>query len=176
MTANPSPVTIKTSQSAVVNLTFTSISGFADTLGLGCSSLPSAVNCHFSTPSVNLTASGTQTAQVTIDTNNPLGGGSGSLIAQPNSRGTYLAGFSLLSLPLSAFLAFVVWRFRKRHGTVFTAVLVLLLSGATLLVNGCSGGFSQVTATPGTYVIQITATGTNSDVIHYQNVTLIVTP
>lgn len=176
MTANPSPVTIKTSQSAVVNLTFTSISGFADTLGLGCSSLPSAVNCHFSTPSVNLTASGTQTAQVTIDTNNPLGGGSGSLIAQPNSRGTYLAGLSLLSLPLSAFLAFVVWRFRKRHGTVFTAVLVLLLSGATLLVNGCSGGFSQVTATPGTYVIQITATGTNSDVIHYQNVTLIVTP
>jgi hypothetical protein len=43
-----------------------------------------------------------------------------------------------------------------------------------MLVNGCSG-FTQSTAAPGTYVIQITATGVNSDVIHYQNVTLTIT-
>jgi hypothetical protein len=53
-------------------------------------------------------------------------------------------------------------------------MMVLLLAGAAMLVNGCSG-FTQVTATPGTYVIQVTATGTNSDVIHYQNVTLNIT-
>ena len=173
---NPQSVTIKTSQSATVNITFTSISGFTDTLGLGCASLPAAVNCHFSSPSVTLAANGTQTAQVTIDTNNPLSGGSGSLITQPNSHGPYLAALSLLGLPISVLFGFFVWRFRKRHSTVFTAILVLLLSGAAMLVNGCSAGFSQVTATPGTYVIQISATGTNSDVIHYQNVTLNITP
>jgi uncharacterized membrane protein len=43
-----------------------------------------------------------------------------------------------------------------------------------MLVNGCSG-FSQATAAPGTYVIQVTATGTNSDVTHYQNLTMTVT-
>ncbi len=173
---NPPSVTIKTSQSATVNITFTSISGFTDTLGLGCASLPAAVNCHFSNPSVVLAANGTQTAQVTIDTNNPLSGGSGSLVTQPNSRGTYLAGLSLLGLPVSVLLGFFVWRFRKRHGSVFTAILVVLLSGAAMMLNGCSAGFSQVTATPGTYIIQISATGANSDVIHYQNVTLTITP
>ena len=45
-----------------------------------------------------------------------------------------------------------------------------------MMLNGCSAGFSQVTATPGTYIIQISATGANSDVIHYQNVTLTITP
>jgi len=43
-----------------------------------------------------------------------------------------------------------------------------------MVASGCSG-FSQATATPGTYVIQVTATGTNSDVIHYQNLTLNIT-
>jgi hypothetical protein len=55
-----------------------------------------------------------------------------------------------------------------------TAVLVLLLSSAAMLVNGCSG-FSQATAAPGAYTIQVTATGTNSDVIHYANVALSIT-
>jgi hypothetical protein len=53
-------------------------------------------------------------------------------------------------------------------------VLVLILSGAALLATGCSG-FTMSTATPGTYVIQVTGTGANSDIIHYQNVTLTIT-
>jgi len=53
-------------------------------------------------------------------------------------------------------------------------LILLALSGAAMLVNGCSG-FTQAKAAPGTYTIQITATGVNSDVIHYQNVTLTIT-
>jgi hypothetical protein len=42
-----------------------------------------------------------------------------------------------------------------------------------MLVTGC-GGFTSSSATPGTYVIQVTGTGINSNVIHYQNVTLTI--
>jgi sugar lactone lactonase YvrE len=174
ITVNPSAITVVTSQNATATITFTSISGFADTLGLGCASLPSVVNCHFSSPSVVLAANGTQTAQVTIDTNNPLSGGTTAMNTHGLNRGAYLAGLSILSLPITAFFGIILWRFRKRHGPIFTVTMLLLLSGAAMLINGCSG-FTQATAAPGTYTIQITATGVNSDVIHYQNVTLTIT-
>jgi hypothetical protein len=168
---NPPAITMAASQNATVTVTFTSIAGFTDSLGLGCASLPAAVTCHFSSPSVTLAADGIQTAQLTIDTNNPLSGGSSAMNSHPGNRGAYLAG---LFLPISVFFGLILWRFRKRHGPVFTVMLVLLLSGAAMLVNGCSG-FSQASASPGTYVIQVTATGADSDVIHYQNVTLNIT-
>ena len=53
-------------------------------------------------------------------------------------------------------------------------VLVLILTAAAFVATGCSG-FSQATAAPGTYVIQVTGTGATSDVVHYQNVTLDIT-
>jgi len=77
-------------------------------------------------------------------------------------------------LPFAAFFGLFFRRFRKRHAAVFTSVLVLLLSGAALLVSGC-GGISSSNAAPGTYVIQVTGVGANSDLVHYQNVTVTVT-
>jgi sugar lactone lactonase YvrE len=172
LVVTPPTMTVATSQSANFTVNLTSIAGFADTIAFGCSALPAAVNCHFSSISLPLAADGTATAQLTIDTNNPLGGGSTAMNAHPGNR-SYLAG---LFLPFSIVFGLIFWRFRKRNKFLFSAFLILLLSGATMLVNGCSGsGFSQVSATPGTYVIQVTGTGTNSDIIHYQNVTLTVT-
>jgi hypothetical protein len=75
---------------------------------------------------------------------------------------------------LVVFLGWILRRFRKRYGAVFTAAMILMLASAAMVLDGC-GGFSQATPTPGTYVIQVTATGGNSDVIHYQNVTLNIT-
>ena len=86
--------------------------------------------------------------------------------------GAYLAG---LLLPFSLFFGWIFWRFRRRHATVLTTVLVLLLSSAVMLITGCVGGFSSSAAAPGTYVIQIIGVGANSDVTHYQNVTLVIT-
>jgi hypothetical protein len=173
MTVNPPTITVAASQNTTATVTFTSISGFSDTLGLGCASLPAAVNCHFSSPTVTLAADGTQTAQVTIDTNNPLSGGASAMNAHADSKAS-LAGLPLFSLPFTVLFGLIFWRFRKRYRAVFTVVLALLLSGAAMMLNGCSG-FSQATASPGTYVIQVTATGVNSDVIHYQSVTLTIT-
>jgi hypothetical protein len=169
ITADPPKLTIATTQNAVVNITLASQDNFSDTIGLGCASLPAAVNCHFSSNTVVLKAGASPSVQLTIDTNNPLGGGAQSSVIS-RKGGFSLAG---LFLPASVLFGFVFWRFRKRHSITFTVVLALLLSGATL-VTGC-GGFSQIKASPGTYVIQVNGAGANSNITHYENITLTIT-
>ena len=171
LAVTPATVTMATKQNATVTVTLTSIDGFADSIGLGCASLPPGVTCHFSAISAALAANGTATAQLTIDTNNPLTGGTSAMNSHAGNRSTYLAG---LFLPFSLFFGWMFWRFRKRYAAVLTVVLLLVLSGAAMLVTGC-GGFTSSSAKPGTYVIQVTGTGANSNVIHYQNVTLTIT-
>lgn len=172
VTVTPASVKIATSQSAVLNVALTSYSGFTDTIGLGCASLPAAVNCHFSTISEPLVANGTQTVQLTIDTNNPLGGGTSSASAQ--RQGAAKALFASLTLPLSLFFGCLFWRLRKRHGAVFTTLAVALFALASMAMTACSG-FTQISAAPGTYVIQVIGTGNNSDIVHYQNVSITIT-
>ena len=172
VTVTPPSISIATTQSATLNVSLTSYSGFTDTIGLGCASLPAAVNCHFSTISQPLTANGTQNVQLTIDTNNPLGGGaSTSSVQRPGGTKALFAG---LTLPLSLFFGCLFWRLRKRQSAVFTCLAVVLFGLVSMAITACSG-FTQVSAAPGTYVIQVTGTGANSDVVHYQNVTITIT-
>jgi hypothetical protein len=172
MSVAPPKVTLKSSQNATVTVSLTSEGGFTDKIGLGCASLPPGVTCNFSSPSVNLTANGTVTAQLTIDTNSPVGGGASAMNNRASGKGSMaMAG---LFLPLSAFFGFIFWRMRRRSSAVWTMILVVLLSTAALLATGCSG-YSSSSAAVGTYTIQVTGTGTSSDVIHYQNVTLDIT-
>jgi hypothetical protein len=168
---NPPTVNIKTSQNLTVTVTVTSSNGFADTIGLGCASLPVGVTCYFSPASVALTANGVATGQLTIDTNNPLSGGASAMNARGDSKGTYLAG---VLLPFSLFFGWIFWRFRRRNTGLLTMVLVLALSAAALFATGCSG-FSMSSVTPGTYAIQITGLGTNTKMVQFQNVTLNIT-
>jgi hypothetical protein len=171
LAASPASVTMATGENATLAVTITSQSGFTDTIGLGCGSLPAGITCHFTPISVNLAANATATAALVIDTNSPLTGGASAMNSHSSSRGVSFAG---LLLPFAAFFGLFFRRFRKRHATVFTSVLILLLSGAALLVSGC-GGISSSSAAPGTYVIQVTGVGANSDLVHYQNVTVTVT-
>jgi hypothetical protein len=168
---SPPKITLATGQNATVNVSVTSYDGYTDTIGLGCASLPAAVNCHFSSDTVVLNAGGTATVQLTIDTNNPLGGGSSAQSSPAGTRGFALAG---LCLPAGLLFGCIFWRSRRRNRALFTAVLALLVSGACL-VTGCSGGFSQSSATPGTYVMQVTGLGVTSNVAHFQTVTLTIT-
>ncbi|MGH9599536.1 MAG: hypothetical protein ACRD27_06705, partial [Terracidiphilus sp.] len=140
-------------------------------IGLGCASLPAAVTCHFTSPSVVLAANGTQTAQLTIDTNSPLTGGTTAMNTEGGSGHMEMAG---LFLPFGLFFGWLFWRLRRRNRGIFAMVLILALSGAALFLSGCNG-FSMGTAAPGAYTIQVTGTGTNSGIIHYENVTLNVT-
>jgi hypothetical protein len=168
----PAKVSLKTSQNASLTVSLTSEGGFTDTVGLGCASLPAGVTCNFSTPSVTLGANATATAQLTIDTNSPLGGGASAM----NNRTPGRSAMSMAGLffPLSVLFGFIFWRQRRRGGAMLTMMLVMALSAAALMATGCSG-YSSSKAAPGTYTIQVTGTGTNSNVIHYQNVTLDIT-
>lgn len=172
VTVTPPTITIATTQSANLNVALTSYSGFTDAIGLGCASLPAAVNCHFSTITEPLVANGIQNVQLTIDTNNPLGGGtSTSSMHRPGGAKTLFAG---LTLPLSLLFGCLFWRLRTRQSAVLTSLALVLLGLASMAITACSG-FTQVSATPGTYVIQVTGTGNNSDIVHYQNVSITIT-
>jgi hypothetical protein len=171
LTVTPATVSMATSQNATVTVTLTSVSGFTDNIGLGCGSLPAGVNCHFSNISLALAANGTSTAQLVIDTNNPLGGGSSAMNKQPGRRNVEMAG---LFLPFSVFLGWILWRFRKRNAGILSMVLILAFSAAAMLATGCIG-YTQSSAMPGTYTIQVIGVGANSNVTEYQNVTLTIT-
>jgi hypothetical protein len=174
ITVTPSTLSIPKGQSATVSVALTSINGFTDTIGLGCATLPPAVNCHFSAASVTLAANATQTIQLTFDTGNPLGGGGSSArTTAPHAEGVWLAG---LSLPMAAFFGMVFWRLRRRTSAFasIAPLLLMLLAAGAMLLNGC-GGLSQINAAVGSYTIQVTGTGVNSDLVHYQNVALTVT-
>jgi hypothetical protein len=171
ITLTPASVTVAATQNVNTTVTLTSISGFTDTIGLGCASLPAGVNCHFDSISVPLAANAKSTTQLTIDTNNPLGGGA-TAMNRPSAE--HKVQFAGLLLPFSLFLGSILWRFRKRHSSVWSVVLILVLSGAALLATGCSG-FTQNSAAPGTYTIQVVGVGANSNVTQYQTVTLNIT-
>jgi hypothetical protein len=147
------------------------MSGFTDTVGLGCASLPAGVTCHFANITLPLAANGTAKTQLTIDTNNPLGGGATAMNQQSAKRNVAMAG---LLLPISLLMGWILWQFRRRHARVWSMVLILALSGAAMLATGC-GGFTQSSAAPGTYTIQVVGVGATSDVTEYQNVTLTIT-
>jgi hypothetical protein len=167
----PSSVTMATSQNATVTVNLNSNGTFADTIGLGCASLPAGVFCHFSSPTVKLTAEGSASVQLTIDTNNPLSGGSSAMNFSPGNSKFSLAG---LFLPFSVLFGFVFWRLRRRNAGIFSMAMVLLLSGAALLATGCNS-YSVNTAAPGNYVIQVTGTCASTNAQQYQNVSLSIT-
>jgi hypothetical protein len=80
-----------------------------------------------------------------------------------------------LFLPFSLIFGWMLWRFRKRHASALSTILILVLSAAALLFTGCGGGIGSSAAKAGTYVIQVTGTGVNSNIIHYKSVTLTIT-
>ncbi|HWG20457.1 MAG TPA: Ig-like domain repeat protein [Terracidiphilus sp.] len=168
----PPKMALVSGQNGSVTISVISNSGFSDSIGMGCLSLPAAVNCHFSTNTVKLGSGQTQTLQLTIDTNAPLSGGTSSSLTRPGGKG----GLSLagLFLPVSLFFGWLFWRWRRRHVAALVASLALFLAGAVAF-TGCGAGFSQVTAAPGTYSIQVGGIGSGSNISHYQIMTLTVT-
>jgi hypothetical protein len=171
LTVTPTTVSLKTSQHAQLGLIVTSEGGFTDTVALGCLGLPVGVNCHFSSPTVMLAANGTSAAQLTIDTNSPLSGGSTAMNRRVGSGGAMLAG---VLFPFSILFGWIFRRQRKRLASAFTVLLLIALSAVALVTTGCSG-ISTTSAAPGTYTIQVVASGITTGVVETQNVSLTIT-
>ena len=177
LNVTPPTLTLKTGQNGSLTVSLASVGGGTDTIGLGCGSLPAGVTCHFASPTVDLAANGKKSVALTIDTNSPLSGGTTAAnrpdSGPPNRTARWLAG---IWLPVSLFFGGLLWFRRRRLGPAWTTLAgvaaFLLLS--TLAVTGC-GGFTQTTVKPGTYTIQVTGVGANTNVTQYQNVTLDIT-
>lgn len=173
VTTNPQSLTMASSQNATVSVTFQSTNGFADKIGLGCASLPSMMSCQFSSNSVTLNPNGSQTVQLTIDTNAPLNGGTQARLNKEESstNGDDMAG---MLFPASAGLGLLLWRGRRKYRALFAMVLAMVFGGALLGLNGCAG-ISMNSQQPGTYNLQITGTGVNSAVSRSINLRVQVT-
>ena len=171
MTISPTTMTLKTTQYGEVGMVFNSENGFTDTIELGCLGLPAGVTCHFSSPSVQLAADGSAIAQLTIDTNSPLTGGSQAMNRRAGSGGVLLAG---MLMPLGVLFGWIFRRQRKRMKALFTMVLLIALSAAALVATGCSG-ISTTSAAPGTYTIEVVGSGTTTGVTVTQELTLTIT-
>ena len=165
----PTQLTLAQSQNATVSVSVTSVSAFTDTIGLGCASLPPGVTCRFSALSLALAANTTQAVQLTIDTSDPLGGGASAVVIHPANHGASLAG---LLLPVCFLFGCVFHRLRTRYRSYL--ISTLLIVAVATLVSGCTG-ITQISAAPGTYVIQVFGAGANSNITHFQNMTLTIT-
>jgi hypothetical protein len=128
------------------------------------------VNCHFSSPSVKLAANGNAIAQLTIDTNSPLTGGTQAMNRRSGSGGALLAG---VLLPFSILFGWIFRRQRKRMAAL-TIALAIVLSAMALGTTGCNG-ISTTSTAPGTYTIQVVGSGTTTGVVETQNVSLTIT-
>jgi sugar lactone lactonase YvrE len=166
MQLNPSSVTLQSAQHATTSVTLTSLQGFSDTLQLGCLGLPYAATCSFGTPQVSLAANGVATAQLIIDTGDPLGAGA---TAKLDRRQT--SGVLLCLLPCLLGMGLGVGR-RKIKASAL--LLLMCVVAMTLSAVGCSG--LKMNGTPaGTYTFKVTASGVGSGATVSQTVTLTVT-
>jgi hypothetical protein len=119
-----------------------------------------------------LTANGTQTIRVVVDTGSPLTAGSVARLEQHGSTGSMA---TMCLLPGGMLLGLMFWKGRRRmRSSLGGLLLVLLLAVMTSGLSGCAG--LQINGTPaGTYVFQVSATGIGTGVTQAIDVTLTVT-
>jgi hypothetical protein len=162
----PGSATLVSKQRVVVTVTVTSLGSFADTMNLGCLGLPYAATCTFSSSGLKLNANGTATAQLTIDTGNPLGAGT-----QASVHGLTKSSVLECLIPVGLLFGFGLRRRRK----LASLLAVLMVAALTLTASGCAG--LQVNGTPaGTYHFTVGATGAGTAASQSQTFTLTVTP
>jgi len=166
MQLNPASLTLQSKQHASITVTLGSLQGFTDTLQLGCLGLPTAATCTFVKPQVLLASNGTQTAQLYIDTGDPLG--AGAIAKVEKSR---MSGVLMCLLPCLLVIGIGA---RRRKFKASTLLLLVCMIGITLSAAGCSG--LSINGTPaGTYTFKVTAAGQGSGATVSQTITLTVT-
>jgi large repetitive protein len=170
--ASSTSISLASKQHTTINLTLTSISGFSDTLTLGCLGLPFAATCTFTADQPILVSNATQTVHVVIDTGSPLTSGSVAVAANRSSESTSSRA-TLCFLPCGALLGWLLMKSRRRRP--LTGLLLVLCSiGLAIGISGC-GTLNQSATPPGTYTFKITASGLKTGVTESTDMTLTVT-
>ncbi len=162
---NPPTVTLASGQQGRTGVVLTSLGVFAGSLNLTAGAAPQYGTLAFASKTVSLTAGGSASSLLTIDTAEVNGRPVSRL--EGCSAGTALTWAALLALPLG-------WKRRRRWRmgmTMFVAgVLLMTATGCTTIA------YPVNRVAPGTYVIPITATDPGTQIAHSVNLTLVVTP
>ena len=162
---NPPTVTVASGQQGRTSVVLTSLGVFAGSLNLTAGAAPQYGTLAFASKTVSLTAGGTASSVLTIDTAEVNGRPVSRL--EGCSAGTALTWAALLALPLG-------WKRKRRWRmglTMFVAdVLLMTAIGCTTIA------YPVNRVAPGTYVIPITATDPGTQIAHSVNLTLVVTP
>jgi parallel beta-helix repeat protein len=176
-------ITIQSQHHTTTTLTLTSINGFADSLAITCANLPQYVTCQPKPTPASLTANGSVTVSLYLDTDSVLR--YARLTAPPRPAPASLGNRSapialaLLFAPFSLFSTLALSRKSRRVPLRLLALLLALLpisaalSGCTTIIDAYD---PPAAAVPGTYTIRITATGAATHSSHTANLTLTITP
>jgi hypothetical protein len=172
--ASPS-LTIETQHHTTTSVTLTSLLNFSGNISLSCASPPPYVTCLFTPNPAVMTANGTTTVSLYIDTDYVLG------YARNEARGWFGGGGLrvALGLLLMPFGAFAVMRKRYGGSTFRPLVLPGVVLPVALALVSCGSSVRPASTPPGTYIVPITATGTPTGgsvpITHAEALTLVVT-
>ena len=159
---------IPTEHYLAIAVNLSSIGVFADQVTLGCTGLPVWATCTFDQNTLQLTAGGTATTNLTIDTS------SVSRYAARNQSPRRIANSIAFALTLPAGILGLFLTRRRRLPLRLTLFLLTTLA-ATLTLTGCTGMYPLATP-PGAYTFNITARGTTTGLSHYITISLTVNP
>ena len=171
LAASPPSISVATHQHTTITINIGSIQASPIPLRWVTWDSWSSGTCTFTPSQVKLSANGTATASVVVDTGNPLGAGPGTSALLAYSRGTFLCCLPLGLLgPASC---------GERKGRTLRRTLGMLISCAvavavTLGASGCSGLSTNGTP-PGSYTFKIVGTGQSSGISETQTITMVVT-
>lgn len=155
LAANPPTLTVQAGQSGTLTLSLIPLNGFAGTVGLACSGLPSGIACSFSPSS--LTADGHGTIQTSHLTVSAVGFSASAASRQNRSGGKTLAG--ILMLPGFFFGGLLAWRRKKLSGWAKQMLVIGMLASTLAGFAGCGGGGGSHFTNPlaGTRTITVAA-------------------
>jgi hypothetical protein len=166
LSSSSTSLTVQTQHHLSLTLKATSIGSFADTMTFSATGLPEHATVLFSPTSGSLSASGTMSTSVYLDTSDVLGYQS-KVVRGNNTRSTLAAFGGFGALP---FVFLLAARCRRSSG----ALMVLLMGALSIVLSGCSGRYPDSVA-PGTYTLHLIATGKNTGQIKTLDLTWTVT-
>ena len=166
LSIDPSSLTLVTGHHTTLILTATSAGSFADTIHLTLGPLPQWTTVTFTPADLTLSSGGKATSRVYLDTDAVIG-----YISQSQPRPNLATP---LAASTAAALAFILLPFARRSRRLPTLIALTIAAAIAIGATGCSGMYPGSTA-PGTYNIQITATGTQTPITHTLTLPLIVT-
>ncbi len=140
------------SPTATTQISVAGVTGFSDTVTLGCKDLPATLACSFSPASLNITGATTQTSKLTI----------ANAVSPTASLSELVAGNGLRLFTCGIFAGTVFFWPGKRRAMWKAGWFVVAFASFLLLPTGCGGNSnttkSAANLAAGTYPFYVTAT------------------